>query len=910
MIRSAVNYNHFLMRLGAMALCHLIFTASLLFAQTAGVSGRVVTPAGVAIANAKVALIAPAAGVVASTWTDSGGAFSFASVEPGGYVLRVQAPGLSERRVPVQAGQTKQPLTIKLDLVAPPEEVTVTAERGVAEATHTATQQVNVISAAELAQRAKSVTAQAAQEEQGVHLQRTSPTISGIFVRGLTGNRVNVYVDGVRYSTSAQRGGINTFFNMNQASGLDAIEIIRGPSSAQYGSDAIGGTVQLVSVSPSVSDKTHFSGKYSAIANYADASYGSNLLLLLSSSKFGSVLNLDGFRANRLRPGGGMDSHSAFTRFFGLPSDMFLASRLPDAAFTQYSGSLRMMWTLAAHTHLSTSYTRSQQDGGRRYDQTLGGDGNLIADLRNLMSDLFYLRLDHYRVGPFDRANLTYSYNAQREERVNQGGNGNPLAAITHEPERMRVHGVQGFLDKVIANNDLLLGAEYHDEGVRAPSYAVDPLTGFASIRRGRVPDRAAYHHGGIYLQDVFTPTEKVTLSGALRYSAASYRSRQADSPLIAGKPLWPDDSLRVNAWTWRAGIMYAPVQELALFANFGRGFRAPHITDLGTLGLTGSGFEVAAPDIAGLGATVGTTAARTAVTSGRPVVQLRPEFSNSYEFGVRARTAWLTGSVSAFVNDINDSITKQALILPAGAVGKTLGGVPIVSQDPTGTVFVAASSSPVLVRANWDDARIWGVEQRATMRLGSQWNVGTIFTYIHAADQRTGLPPNFEGGTPAPDGYLKVRYIDRKMRWWVEPYIHAADRQERLSSLDLEDRRTGATRSGGSIQSFFRGGATVRGYVDAGPDGIFGSADDRLRATGETLAQIQTRVLGTATQAPLYDHVPGYVTFNIRGGYRIAEHHSLFADFENIGDRNYRGISWGVDAPGRSLTVRYTLSF
>ncbi len=32
--------------------------------------------------------------------------------------------------------------------------------------------------------------------------------------------------------------------------------------------------------------------------------------------------------------------------------------------------------------------------------------------------------------------------------------------------------------------------------------------------------------------------------------------------------------------------------------------------------------------------------------------------------------------------------------------------------------------------------------------------------------------------------------------------------------------------------------------------------------------------------------------------------------DFSNIGDRNYRGISWGVDAPGRSLTVYYKISF
>jgi hypothetical protein len=32
--------------------------------------------------------------------------------------------------------------------------------------------------------------------------------------------------------------------------------------------------------------------------------------------------------------------------------------------------------------------------------------------------------------------------------------------------------------------------------------------------------------------------------------------------------------------------------------------------------------------------------------------------------------------------------------------------------------------------------------------------------------------------------------------------------------------------------------------------------------------------------------------------------------DFENIGDENYRGLSWGMDAPGRGVSVRYGLTF
>ena len=81
----------------------------------------------------------------------------------------------------------------------------------------------------------------------------------------------------------------------------------------------------------------------------------------------------------------------------------------------------------------------------KRYDQLLGGDGNLISDLNDLSLDLV---LAHGSSGSgagwFDDASVTYSLNSQREERVNQGGNGNPTATIGHEPERTTVHGVPG----------------------------------------------------------------------------------------------------------------------------------------------------------------------------------------------------------------------------------------------------------------------------------------------------------------------------------------------------------------------------------------------------------------------------------------------------------------------------------
>ncbi len=110
-----------------------------------------------------------------------------------------------------------------------------------------------MISREELDERATTVVAEAVAEEAGVHLQRTSPTMAGIFVRGLTGNKVNVFVDGVRYSNAAQRGGVNTFLDLIDQSVVDGIEVVHGPNSAEYGSDALGGTVQFLTRTPALS---------------------------------------------------------------------------------------------------------------------------------------------------------------------------------------------------------------------------------------------------------------------------------------------------------------------------------------------------------------------------------------------------------------------------------------------------------------------------------------------------------------------------------------------------------------------------------------------------------------------------------------------------------------------------------
>jgi len=872
-------------------------------------AGTVKDQNGHLIAGASVTMRNAASRLVVTQTTGREGMFSFPNLAPGEYTLRVWAEGfeMSEQTVRSPAPGAGPVVTLAIG----ESRLTVSAEVGQAEDARNVAQAVSVIAAEAISERATSVLAQVGVEEAGLNLQRTSPTIGAVVVRGLTGKNVANYVDGVRFSNGGQRGGINTFFNLNEPTNLQAIEVLRGPNGAQYGSDSLAGTVNLITKTPVYgANKAEFHGEVTPSFSTADRGFGSSALLSYGTQNFGGYVSFAGRRIGDLRTADGRDSHSAITRFLGLPSTI-LYDRNPGTGFNQYGGALRLNYSPKTDQQIIFHYQRSNQDKGKRFDQMLGGDGNLIADLRNLMLDFGYLRYVKQGFGPFDSGSFTVSYNSQREERVNQGGQGNPFADITHQYERTSTYGASFFFDKQIGKNTFLIGGDHYRERLNSPAYTFNPVTNAVTLSRPRVPDEASFNTAGIFVQDQWDAIpDRVRITGALRYSGMAYMARAANSPLVSGRTLWSDDELTTADFSGRIGAVVRASTRFRIAVNYGRGFRYPSMTDLGTLGLTGDGFEVDHIAAQALNGTIGTTAGADAVSTGLKVEKQRSEASNSYDISLRYQRKGFDTELTVFRLDIVDAITKQALILPAGAVGRTLGDQVITSQSPSGVVFVAASTTPVLVRANFTAAKLWGIEYENEARLARDLIFTANFTYIRAADKETGLPPNIEGGTPPPNAFLGLRY--NHPRFWVEGYSTLAARQGRLSSLDLSDRRTGATRTQSQIENFFRRGACVNGLTFNAAGTCNANVNTyTLRATGENITQVLTRVLGPGFRSsPLFAALPGYGIANVRGSITINDRSGLFWAVENIFDQFYRNASWGIDGPGRSFTAQFRYKF
>ncbi len=908
----------------------LVFTLAMSFGAAAQeseskITGSVKDEDGAVVSGVTVLLVLPNQAVARAAVTDADGKFTLDKIAPARYQIVVERTGFVTYRQAVQItpGDTKD-LSIVLALNPVSALVTITAEAGQIASTRDVDTAVNVISERKILERAAEVVAQVVDEEPGVNLQRTSPSLSAVFVRGLTGRNVAVFVDGVRYTTSAQRGGVGTFFSLIEPSSLETVEILRGPNSSQYGSDVHGGVVNFISQAPRYGNAgSEFHGHTNIFYTSPTNGFGGNTLLSYGTRNYGLLLNVNGRRISTLRPADRLDRHAAITRFLGLPSDIF-GTRLPDTGFTQYGALLRASFNVNERTQLLFSYSRNQQDNGKRYDQLLGGDGNNIADLRNLMTDTFYARLFRQDLWIFDNASFTVSYNGQREERVNQGGQGNPAGTITNQRERTNVFGFNFYLDKQIGdNNTFLVGADVYRDKIHAPAFTFDPVVRTTVNSRPRIPHGARYLSYGFFAQDNFTVIpNRLRLNGAVRYNVASYESRAANSaPGPNGQPLFPDDDARFSALSGRFGGVVSVGGGFDIAAKYTHGFRAPNTTDLGIIGLVGTGFEVDATTAAARGGFIGTTAGGDAVSTGIPVTKLGPESSDSFDLSFRYNSRRVAFDATGFTTKLNEVYFDQALVLPPGSTGTFLGSDQIIAQNAAGLVFVAAApANPVLVRVNFDDARLNGVELNGRARFTDQWSANANFTYIRAHSLFNGLPPNIEGGIPPATGFVSLRYQPRS-RFYLEGYSTLAARQNRLSSLDLADRRTGAARSRANIQNFFRRGACVRGLTTPGATGC-GSAGGILIPTGETLAQVQNRLLplgatingvfvaNNDTPVPLFPYLPGYGLVGVRGGIKFDERSEIFVDFENIFDKSYRGISWGIDGAGRGVTVRYQHRF
>ena len=206
------------------------------------ITGRVVDPDGRAVAAARVLVLG--GGVTASVVTNARGEFSATTPDSGRFELRVAADGFRAEPLTVDGRREAQDLgAVKLAVSAVSESLVVSAAQ-VEIPLSQASSSVTVLTGEELARRQIHTVADALRTVPGLSVVATggAGAVTAVFPRGGESDYTLVVIDGVQANAF---GGLYDFAHLSTAN-IERIEVVRGPQSSLFGSNAIGAVVRVV----------------------------------------------------------------------------------------------------------------------------------------------------------------------------------------------------------------------------------------------------------------------------------------------------------------------------------------------------------------------------------------------------------------------------------------------------------------------------------------------------------------------------------------------------------------------------------------------------------------------------------------------------------------------------------------
>ena len=220
----------------------LLFSAAVLAQNTGKITGKVVFDSDNHLLHQVSIQIA---GLNRTAVTDDQGNYSFDAVPPGRYTVVAHQEGFGDasKSVTVTAGATAT-VDFQLQLTGIKENVTVTAS-GTEQSTFEAIASVSSVNSNQITERAAVGIGEVLNGEAGVAKRSFGPGNSRPVIRGFDGDRVLVSTDGVRAGSLASQSGDHS--EPVDVLAAERIEVVKGPATLLYGSNAIGGVVNSIS---------------------------------------------------------------------------------------------------------------------------------------------------------------------------------------------------------------------------------------------------------------------------------------------------------------------------------------------------------------------------------------------------------------------------------------------------------------------------------------------------------------------------------------------------------------------------------------------------------------------------------------------------------------------------------------
>lgn len=481
---------------------------------------------------------------------------------------------------------------------------------------------IDIISHQRLMEKSPLDMGQALENEVGVMVQRTGRGQSSPYVRGLTGQQVLIMVDGVRMTNATFRSGPNQYFNTIDPNTVDHIEVIRGPGSVLYGSDAIGGVINVVTKSANYTSTNYLTG--GTIQRFSSADLG-----------YTGRVSVEGFTESTGFYGGGTYGNYNNLDIGGSPDAPagFDVGRQPATSWRYNAADLKVTYLVDDSSELIFGLQHYRGEDIFRTDR-YPADRESIFDPQ--VRDLYYLRYQGVSdVGLADFYQITTSFQRTDELRKDRdyrvGRDPNIVSERSFFDEQFGL--TFSFMKSLDSWGTVSYGFDwYHDEIGSARSdidYGTVPPT--IDNRAGEIPDDSFYSRYGGYVQWDGWLTDNLLLTGGIRYEHIT-----AGATVTAGMVTDHIDP-EYQDWVGNIGLTYKLTEKINLVGSISEGFRAPNIDDLAAInGNVFVGTQLPNPD-------------------------LMPENSITYEIGAKMNTDRFRAETYVWWNDLQNYIDTSA---------------------------------------------------------------------------------------------------------------------------------------------------------------------------------------------------------------------------------------------------------
>ncbi len=506
-------------------------------------------------------------------------------------------------------------------------EVVVTAQRH---------QQINLVTASSVKTISKKdfeeyqyrTTPEALMSMNGVFVQKTNHGGGSPFLRGLTGNQTLILVDGIRLNNSTFRYGPNQYLNTIDAYTINKIEVAMGTGSVQYGTDAIGGAINLITTTPQFSaDKNILKAK--STAKYMTGDMEKTIRAEVEYNRKKVAFNTGFTRRN----------------FGDLIGGKNTGKQAPSG-YNELAFDFKTNFLLSENTQLIIANQILQQSHVPVYHKVILENFSLNEmDLQQRL--LSYVKLNKQSKSPlFKETEIILSFQQNIEGRKNIK---NASSVLRFEKDKINTIGITGDVFSEFTKNwNANTGIEIYADKVFSNRNDVNTITNVSVDKRGLYPNNSSYKNYSIYSLHHYNIKNWIVDAG-LRFN--SFNINISDTSLGAVK-------ISPSALVGNLALLYKITKGQSAYVSYGSGFRAPNIDDMGTLGIVDFRYEI-------------------------PTTNLKPEKSQNTEIGYKFQSKKMNATFAAYYIHLSNIITRVK------EDGKIINGYQVYKKENTESAYV-----------------------------------------------------------------------------------------------------------------------------------------------------------------------------------------------------------------------------